>query len=243
VVSEEDYRTVANSGPVQDPLHLQWAVSVRACTRRIASNDRHRILVTAELEQWLHYNERYTYDHLGRHDELCHLPRAFDLIQEHYLSRLHVLERNDQRAREEIQELTQQLERDVARQAAGVAARMAVAAAAAAQERANEVVTIVATADLFGSPAPANDTHGSPLICQQLHWLATMRTAALVVAQRQRTPKPQNRRQHWFLIPPQLLHRLQTTHSTRHKQPGHSTAGQGYCGTAWCCRLQPGSYS
>ena len=101
VVSEEDYRTVADSVPVRDPLHLQWAVSVRACTRRIASNDRHRILVTAELEQWLHYNERYSYDHLGRHDELCHLPRAFDLIETHYISRLRILERNDQRARDE----------------------------------------------------------------------------------------------------------------------------------------------
>ena len=162
VVSEEDYRTVANSVPVQDPLHLQWAVSVRACTRRIASNDRHRILVTAELEQWLHYNERYTDDHLGRRDELCHLPRAFDLIQEHYLSRLRILERNDERAREEIQELTQQLERDVARQAARMAARMAVTAAAAAQERVDEAVTMAATADLFRRRAPANDTHGSP---------------------------------------------------------------------------------
>jgi hypothetical protein len=155
VVSEEDYRTVAASVPVLEPLHMRWAVSMRERTRRVASNDRHRVLVTAVLEQWLYYTERYSYEHLGRHDELCHLPRAFDLIETHYLSRLRVLERNDERAREEMHELTQQLERDVARQAA----RMALTAAAAARERADEVVTMVATAGLVRRQAPANDTH------------------------------------------------------------------------------------
>jgi hypothetical protein len=145
VVREEDYRTVAASVPELDQLHLQWAVSTRERTRRVASNDRHRVLVTAELEQWLHYTERYDYGHLGRHDELCHLPRAFDLIDTHYLARLRVLERNDERAREEMQGLNQQLERGVAQRAAQDAARMATTAAAAVGELTDEVVTRVAT--------------------------------------------------------------------------------------------------
>jgi hypothetical protein len=93
--------------------------------------------VTEELEQFLYYSEQHNTEHLGRHDELCHLPRPFDLIQGHYISRLQTIDRNSGRARAEMQELNRDLVRDEAQRArvaqvAAAAATMAMVAAAAA---------------------------------------------------------------------------------------------------------------
>jgi hypothetical protein len=98
VVREEDRRTVAASVPRMDSLHMTWAVSTREITRRMASYDCLRVWVTEELDRFLYYCERHNSEHLGRHDEACHLPRAFDLIPEHYTSRLQIIDRNSVRA-------------------------------------------------------------------------------------------------------------------------------------------------
>jgi hypothetical protein len=139
VVREEDRRTVAASVPRMDSLHLAWAVNTREITRRMASYDCLRAWVTEELEQFLYYSEQHHTEHRGRHDEVCHLPRPFNLIQEHYTSRLQIIDRNSGRAHAELQVLNRDLVRDEAHRArvaqvAAAAATMAMVAAAAAFE-------------------------------------------------------------------------------------------------------------